>query len=117
MSGSALSFSGSGQYVSATRSAVATNRSFTVAAWVYLTSKGTNHSVVTQDGNSVSDFFLMYDNVIDRFAFADSGTALERELSSYNSASDLDDLHAILDRYNDQETVQIRRILAAQRIR
>ena len=44
-------------------------------------------------------------------------TALERELSSYSSASDLDDLHAILDRYNDRETVQIRRILASQRIR
>jgi hypothetical protein len=44
-------------------------------------------------------------------------SALERELSSYNSQSDLDDLHAILDRYNDRETVQIRRILAAQRIR
>lgn len=41
--------------------------------------------------------------------------ALERELASYNSQSDLDDLHAILDRYNDRETVQIRRILAAQR--
>ena len=44
-------------------------------------------------------------------------SALERELSSYNSKSDLDDLHAILDRYTDQETVQIRRILATQRIR
>jgi hypothetical protein len=41
--------------------------------------------------------------------------ALERELASYNSPSDLDDLHAILDRYSDRETVQIRRILAAQR--
>ena len=44
-------------------------------------------------------------------------TALERELSSYNSASDLDDLHAILDRYSARETAQIRRILAAQHIR
>jgi len=44
-------------------------------------------------------------------------SALEHELSSYSSPSDLDDLHAILDRYNDRETVQIRRILAAQRIR
>ena len=43
-------------------------------------------------------------------------SALERELSSYNSPSDLDDLHAILDRYSDQETVQIRRILAAQQM-
>jgi hypothetical protein len=42
-------------------------------------------------------------------------TALERELSSYSSPSDLDDLHAILDRYSDQETMQIRRILTAQR--
>ena len=41
--------------------------------------------------------------------------ALERELSSYNSPSDLDDLHAILDRYTDQDTAAIRRILAAQR--
>ena len=30
---------------------------------------------------------------------------------------DLDDLHAILDRYSDQETADIRRILAAQRSR
>ena len=43
--------------------------------------------------------------------------ALECELASYNSASDLDDLYAILDRYSDQETADIRRILAAQRSR
>jgi hypothetical protein len=43
-------------------------------------------------------------------------TALERELASYNSPSDLDDLHAILDRYSAQETAQIRRILAAQQM-
>ena len=41
-------------------------------------------------------------------------TALQRELASYNSPSDLDDLHAILDRYSDQDTRDIRRILAAQ---
>ncbi len=41
--------------------------------------------------------------------------ALARELASYNSTSDLNDLHAILDRYSDQETAQIRRILASQR--
>jgi len=40
--------------------------------------------------------------------------SLERELAGYNSQSDLDDLHAILDRYSDQETRQIRRILAYQ---
>jgi len=41
--------------------------------------------------------------------------SLRRELASYNSESDLDDLHATLDRYSDRETAQIRRILAAQR--
>jgi hypothetical protein len=44
-------------------------------------------------------------------------SALERELSSYNNPSDLDDLHAILERYNDRETAQIRRILASKAIR
>ncbi len=43
-------------------------------------------------------------------------TALERELASYNNPSDLDDLHAILDRYSAQETAQIRRILASQQV-
>jgi hypothetical protein len=40
--------------------------------------------------------------------------SLERELSSYHSTADLNDLHAILDRYSDHETRQIRRILASQ---
>jgi hypothetical protein len=39
---------------------------------------------------------------------------LERELAGYHSDADLNDLHAILDRYNDRETAQIRRILASQ---
>ena len=38
--------------------------------------------------------------------------ALERELATYTSQSDLDDLHAILDRHSDHETAEIRRILA-----
>ena len=40
--------------------------------------------------------------------------SLARELSSYHSTADLNDLHAILDRYSDRETEQIRRILAHQ---
>jgi hypothetical protein len=43
--------------------------------------------------------------------------SLQRELASYNNEADLNDLHAILDRYTDQETKDIRRILAAQRNR
>jgi len=38
--------------------------------------------------------------------------ALERELATRTSGSDLDELRAILDRYPDRETVQIRRMLA-----
>jgi hypothetical protein len=40
--------------------------------------------------------------------------ALKREIAGYNSPSDLDELHAILDRYSDRETAQIRRILATR---
>ena len=40
--------------------------------------------------------------------------ALEREIAGYSSAADLNDLHAILDRYSDHETAQIRRILASR---
>jgi hypothetical protein len=43
--------------------------------------------------------------------------SLQLELASYNNEADLNDLHAILDRYTDQETKDIRRILAAQRNR
>ena len=43
-------------------------------------------------------------------------TRLERELAGYNTAAELNDLHAILDRYSDQETADIRRILAAQQV-
>ena len=41
--------------------------------------------------------------------------ALQRDLASYNSPEALNDLHAILDRYSDEETAQIRRILATKR--
>jgi hypothetical protein len=43
--------------------------------------------------------------------------ALERELAAYSSQDDLNDLHAILDRYPDTATAGIRRILAAQHSR
>jgi hypothetical protein len=41
--------------------------------------------------------------------------SLERELAGYTSVRDLNDLEAILDRYSDEETAGIRRILASQR--
>ena len=48
-----------------------------------------------------------------REAYAARAT-LERELASYNTAEDLKDLYAILDRYSDSETARIRRILASR---
>ena len=41
--------------------------------------------------------------------------SLERELASYTSANDLNDLEAILDRYDESETAEIRRILSGRR--
>ena len=41
--------------------------------------------------------------------------SLERELASYRSESDLDDLEAILSRYSDADTADIRRILTGRR--
>jgi hypothetical protein len=45
-----------------------------------------------------------------------SRKSLERELASYTSANDLNDLDAILDRYSEDETADIRRFLASRRV-
>jgi hypothetical protein len=42
--------------------------------------------------------------------------SLAGELATYTSTSDLNDLDAILDRYSDEETADIRRILASRRV-
>ena len=41
--------------------------------------------------------------------------SLERELASYTSPADLNDLDAILARHSEEETADIRRILAGRR--
>ena len=41
---------------------------------------------------------------------------LWRELACYTSASDLNDLEAAIARYDDAQTEDVRRILAAQRL-
>ena len=51
----------------------------------------------------------------DRRAARAARDSLERDLASYTSPGDLNDLDAILDRYSDEETADIRRILAARR--
>ena len=42
--------------------------------------------------------------------------ALQHELASYTTPSELNDLEAILDRYSDDETADIRRFLVARRV-
>jgi hypothetical protein len=42
--------------------------------------------------------------------------SLAGDLATYRSQSDLNDLDAILDRYSDEETADIRRILATRRV-
>jgi hypothetical protein len=41
--------------------------------------------------------------------------ALERDLATYTSQRDLDDLEAMLAYYNEDETAGVRRVLAARR--
>jgi len=50
----------------------------------------------------------------DLFAARTERKALERELAAYTSEADLNDFEAILDRYSDTDTADIRRILAGR---
>jgi hypothetical protein len=50
-----------------------------------------------------------------RAAWAANRT-LEREIACYTTVQDLNDLYAILDRYSDKETADIRRILGTHSI-
>ncbi len=67
-SGSALGFNGSTSVATAS-TAVRTDNSFTVAAWVYLGGTGTTRTAVSQDGASYSGFQLGYDSGLNKFVF------------------------------------------------
>ncbi|MEV6315390.1 LamG-like jellyroll fold domain-containing protein [Streptomyces sp. NPDC051776] len=87
--GGSLTFNGRDQYVEGRNKAVATDRSFTVAAWVKPASKAEFFTAVGQDGEEVSRFFLQYDASIDRWRLAlediDSSDADEDEAVSETS--------------------------------
>ena len=68
--GGALSVSGSGACASSARPVVRTDSSFTVTAWVNLTSAAGFHTAVSQDGSNVSGFFLQYSAADGRWAFS-----------------------------------------------
>jgi hypothetical protein len=78
-SGSAVLLDGADDFVEADRSAVHTDQSFTVTAWAFPTATGDNRAVVSQDGTSISGFYLQYQVDNDRWALtmfaADSSTA------------------------------------------
>ena len=67
--GSDLSFDGSSSYVQGAGAAVETNESFSVSAWVYPTSTGSDRTAVSQDGGTISGFYLGYNSSSDRWAF------------------------------------------------
>jgi hypothetical protein len=67
-----------------------------------------NISLVTQLWGNVRD------ELRDARAARAARKALERDLASYTSEADLNDLGAILDRHSEEETADIRRILAAR---
>ncbi len=67
-----------------------------------------NTSPVTQLWSNVRD------ELRDARAARAARKALERDLASYTSEADLNDLGAILDRHSEEETADIRRILAAR---
>ena len=67
--GSALSFNGTTAYAATASSVLTTSASFSVAAWVYLSSTAATVTAVSQDGTAVSAFELGYDQASNRWAF------------------------------------------------
>jgi Concanavalin A-like lectin/glucanases superfamily len=108
VSGSALSFNGTNQYVDARGPAVVTDASFTVTGWVYLAFKGANRTVISQDGTNVGGFFLQYDTSRDRFALVrwssdgNTGTATVAAGTTSPSLNRWYHLAAVYDRTNQR---------------
>jgi len=65
----AADFAGTNGQMTTAGPVVRTDGSFTVAAWVKLTSKTDYHTAVSQDGVHRSGFYLQYDKVQDRWRF------------------------------------------------
>jgi hypothetical protein len=66
----AVELNGSTGYVSTSQPVVRTDRSFTVAAWVYADPfTGNSMTAVSQDGNRVSGFQLQYNATIKKWVF------------------------------------------------
>jgi hypothetical protein len=68
--GQALEVDGSGGCASLAWPVVRTDASFTVMAWVKMAGASGFHTAVSQDGDSVSGFFLQYSSDDRRWAFS-----------------------------------------------
>jgi len=76
-SGSAVQLNGSTQYATSTGTVLPTEgRNYSVSAWVKLDRKpnGTFQTVVSEDGDTTSAFFLQYSGADDRWAFSFAST-------------------------------------------
>lgn len=86
--GAGLNFNGSSTTVDINRSVLTTSGSFSVAAWVQLSDLSNFHTAVSQDGTTISGFFLQYISA-GQFAFSlvsadsTSGTSV-RATSHFN---------------------------------
>ncbi|HEY9475134.1 MAG TPA: LamG-like jellyroll fold domain-containing protein [Mycobacteriales bacterium] len=80
--GDALNFDGATGSVSASTARINTSQSFTVTAWVRLTSTADFATAVSQDGTRMSGFYLQYNLATNRWALAmqsaDSDTIVSR---------------------------------------
>lgn len=67
----ALGFTGAGSYGDSGAALINTSQSYTVSAWVNLTSTANGwQDIITQDGSSISGMYLQYDPVDNRWSLA-----------------------------------------------
>ena len=85
----ALSLSGAGQYAEAGSPLIDTTGSFTVSAWVNLSSTGGYQTFVSQDGSQVSGFFPQLRGDTHRFAFTRIAYDAPQGLGTIASASSI----------------------------
>jgi hypothetical protein len=72
----------------------------------------TNDSTVQSEGRSTGLLATVLDDLRARRVRRAEARRLRQELSAYTTKSDLDDLYATFDRYDDQDTELVRSILS-----
>jgi large repetitive protein len=68
--GTVASFNGTSGAITTSGPVLNTAGDFSVSGWAYLTKTGSWADVITQDGTTVSGFFLQYDSADNRWAFS-----------------------------------------------